>query len=116
VTQQQTFVGAAGQLVRAQLATGVRGLPGVQRGVSGLFTVASVVLGDGGRGPGVSALGTTPADRLLFFCTLWVILQLLLLLEDGVLSPPLDAVDVEAGVAGVTAPDGVCPLNRGNAY
>jgi len=31
------------------------------------------------------------------------------LLEDGVVGPPLDAVDVEAGEAGVTAPDGVCP-------
>ena len=43
------------------------------------------------------------------FSFLWVILQLLLLLEDGVVGPSLDAVDVEAGEAGVTAPDGVCP-------
>jgi len=115
MAQQHALVSTASQLPRAQLTTRVRGLPGVQGRVSGLGAVAGVVLGDGGGGPRVATLGTAPADGLLLLNALGVILQLLLLLEDGVLGPPLDAVDVEAGVAGPTAPDGVSPLHRRDA-
>ena len=114
MTEQQTFVSTTSQLSGAQLATCVSCLPGVQWGVPGLGTVAGVVLGDVGGGSGVATLGSDPADSLLLVHTLGVIFQLLLLLEYGVLGPPLDAVDVEAGVAGAAAPDGVGPLHRRN--
>jgi len=115
VAQQEAPVGTASQLPGAQLTTGVRRLPGVQGRVPGLGTVAGVVLGDAGGGPGVPTFGTTPADGLLLLHPLGIIFQLLLLLEDGIFGPPLDAVDMEAGVAGPTAPDGVSPLHRRNA-
>jgi hypothetical protein len=95
VTEQQTFVSTTSQLSGAQLATCVSCLPGVQWGVPGLGTVAGVVLGDVGGGSGVVTLGADPADSLFLVHTLGVIFQLLLLLEYGVLGPPLDAVDVE---------------------
>ena len=100
VAQQQALVAtppspAPAQRPAADLAAAVRSVPGVELGVANLAAEADVVPGYPGRGVAMATLGAGPQDLFLFRHSVRVILQLHLLLIDGIFSPLLYAVDVE---------------------
>jgi len=116
VAEESAFVGTTCQLSVAPLPAAVRGLPGVEGRVSFSATKASVLLRDRGGRELAPALRAAPAYFLLFLGPVWVVLELLLLLEYRVLGPPLNACYVKGDIASATTPNGVCSLHRADAY
>ena len=134
VAEESAFVGTTSQLSVAPLPAAVRGLPGVEGGISFSATEASVLLRDRGGRELAPALRAAPAYFLLFLSPVWVVLKLLLLLEYRVLGPPestncvqqiqeepelripLNACYVKGHIASATTPNGVCSLDRTDAY
>ena len=90
VAEECTFMRAAGELPVASLPATVRGLPWIKGRVPLSATEAPVLLGNRIGWRLIPALWTAPAYLLLLLCPVWIILQLLLLLKDGVLGPPID--------------------------
>ena len=134
MAEESAFVGTTSQLSVAPLPAAVRGLPGVEGRVSFSATEASVLLRDRGGRELAPALRAAPAYFLLFLGPVWVVLELLLLLEYCVLGPPentncvqqiqkepelripLNACYVKGHIASATTPNGVCSLDRTDAY
>ena len=92
MAEEGTFVRAAGELAVASLPTTMRGLPGVEGRVSFSATVAPIFLGNRVGRQLIPALRATPAYLLLLLCPVWIILQLLLLLKNSVLGPPVSII------------------------
>ena len=114
VTEEETPVVTvcSGQCLATDPSARVRSAPGIKLGVTNLLTVTIVVPGYVALSIAISALGAGPLYLLLLPRSVWIILKLILLLENRIFGPLLNTVDVETVEAVVTAPDALSFLDR----